>query len=252
METQPKSSSQGFTISVPTAIIIAGAIIGGSLIIGLKSANIGSGAGAAAAPTAPAKKTANIKDVKITANDPYIGNANAPVTLAYWADYQCPFCKAVETGGVPQITVGASIPTLIKDYVDTGKVRIVFKDYPFLGNDSITAALYEHAIWEKYPAQFYAWRVAMFKAQDEEGDQGFGDETSILALIRTIPGMDANVLKALVAQNTAKYTAEIDADRAEGSTLGVQGTPAFITGTQFIDGARPLADFKAAIYSQLK
>jgi protein-disulfide isomerase len=245
MEPQNKIS-----ISVPAAIIIAGVIIGGALIIGLKNANFGSGT--AAAPAAPAKKTANIKDVKITANDPYIGKVNAPVTLAYWSDYQCPFCKAVEVGGVQGISVGASIPTLIKNYVDTGKLRIVFKDFPFLGNDSITAALYEHAIWEMYPDKFYTWRTAMFEAQDAEGDQGFGDEASILALIKTIPGMNADTLKALVAKNTDKYTQEVNADKDLGSSLGVQGTPAFITGTTFIDGAQPLSAFTTAIDAQLK
>ncbi|MDE2021862.1 MAG: thioredoxin domain-containing protein [Patescibacteria group bacterium] len=252
---EPQTHSHGPSLSVPAAIIIAGAIIGGSLIIGLRSANVGNVGSGTAAPVgaaAPAAKAVNVKNVKITASDPYIGKANAPVTLAYWSDYQCPFCKAVEVGGVPQITVSASIPTLIKNYVDTGKLRIVFKDYPFLGNDSITAALYEHAVWEKYPSLFYTWREAMFKAQDQEGDVGFGNEASILKLIATIPGMDANALKALVAENKDRYTTEMNADKDEGTSLGVQGTPAFITGTVFIDGAQPLSSFTSAIDAQLK
>jgi protein-disulfide isomerase len=93
-----------------------------------------------------------------------------------------------------------ALPTLIKKYVDTGKLKIVFKDYPFLGNDSTTAALYEHAIWKLYPGKFYTWREAMFKAQDDEGDQGFGDEASILALTKKIGGIDANKVKTPIAQ----------------------------------------------------
>ena len=102
---------------------------------------------------------------------------------------------------------------LIKDYVDTGKLRIVFKDYTFLGQDSTTAALYGHAVWATYPDKYFAWRTAMYKAQDEEGDQGFGDEPSVLALIKKIPGMDANKLNALVAKNKDAYAAMIASDQ---------------------------------------
>ena len=206
--------------------------------------------GSAATATAPTVAV-DIKDVK-TGSDPYIGNANAPVTLAYWSDYQCPFCKAVEVGGVQGITVGASIPTLIKDYVDTGKLKIVFKDYPFLGNDSITAALYEHAIWKLYPNKFYTWRDAMFTAQDAEGDTGFGNAATIDALIKKIPGLDDAKIKADIAANTATYQKEIDADRAEGTSFGITGTPGFITGKTLIPGAVDLSTFTAAIDAQLK
>ncbi len=194
----------------------------------------------------------DVTDVKIGPDDPFIGKADAPATMAYWSDYQCPFCKAVEVGGVQGINIDASIPTLIKDYVDTGKLRIVFKDFPFLGEDSITAALYEHAVWEMYPDKFYTWRAAMFKAQDEEGDAGFGDEASIVALIKTIPGMDASKLKALVAQKKDAYTKSAQDDYQEGASFGIQGTPGFIIGKQLIAGAEQLPTFTAAIDAALK
>lgn len=231
---------------IPGSIIIAGVIIGAFVMVGLSKMSP-----SAATGTAPTQAV-NIADVKITAEDPYIGDAHAPVTLAYWSDYQCPFCKAVEVGGVAGINISASIPTLIKDYVDTGKLKIVFKDYPFLGNDSITAALYEHAIWKLYPSKFYTWREAMYKAQDAEGDTGFGNATTIDALIKTISGLDDAKIKADVAANTAAYQAQIDADRAEGTSFGISGTPGFITGTTLIPGAVDLSTFTAAIDAQLR
>lgn len=229
---------------IPGAIVIAGIIIGASLFfaVGGRQAAQQGGAGQAAA--------VNIKDVK-TDGDPYIGKANAPVTIAYWSDYQCPFCKAVEVGGVPQIPIKSAIPEVIKNYVDTGKVKIVFKDYPFLGDDSTTAALYEHSIWKLYPEKFYEWREAMFKAQDEEGDQGFGDEESILALIKKVSGLDAAKIKADVAANKAAYEKQIDADRTEGSGFGIQGTPGFIIGKTLIPGAAEYSTFQKAIDAQL-
>ncbi|OGG58225.1 hypothetical protein A3C86_03715 [Candidatus Kaiserbacteria bacterium RIFCSPHIGHO2_02_FULL_49_16] len=232
--------------AVPIAIVIAGALIAGAVYF----ASIGRAPANAGAGDPPLQPSVNIKDVKIVGN-PFIGNHNAPVVLAYWSDHQCPYCKAVEVGGIPQIPITPAIPELIRDYVDAGKLKIVFKDYPFLGPDSTTAALYEHAIWELYPDKFYTWRKALMNAQDAE-NAGFGNEASILELIKTIPGMDGGKAKTLVAKKTDAYTKSIEADRAEGASFGIQGTPGFITGTKLIAGAADPSAFKTAIDEQLK
>jgi len=231
---------------LPLAIILAGVLIAVGLFFGLSSKSASTGT------TQQQQQVAvNVKDVNTT-DEPFIGKANAPLTMAYWSDYQCPFCKAVEVGGVPQIPIDPSIPTLIKNYVDTGKLRIVFKDFAFLGKDSITGAEYARAIWALYPDKFYTWREAMFKAQDQEGDQGFGNAATIDTLIKSIPGLDDTAIKANIATNKSKYDAAIQADTAEGAKFGVQGTPGFVIGTQSIDGAVPLSQFQQAIDSQLK
>jgi protein-disulfide isomerase len=242
---RPMQKKDYSALYLPVAIILAGAIIAIGLFFGL------SGKSASTAAAQPAKQAVDVKDVNLT-DEPFIGKADAPLTMAYWSDYQCPYCKAVEVGGVPQIPLDASIPTLIKNYVDTGKLKIVFKDFAFLGKDSITDAEYARAIWTLYPDKFYTWRDAMFKAQDQEGDQGFGNAASVDALIKTIPGLNDVAIKANVATNKAKYDAAIQADTAEGAKFGVQGTPGFVIGKQSIDGAVPLSQFTAAIDSQLK
>lgn len=227
---------------LPIAIVLAGALVGVGLFFGL------SGQGNSGTVGGP-QVAVNIKDVK-TQGHPYIGKENAPVTLAYWSDYQCPFCKAVELGH-PQIPTEPALPRVIKEYVDAGKVKVVFKDYAFLSEDSTTAALYGRAVWALYPTKYWAWREAMYKAQDEEHG-GFGDEESILALTRGISGIDADTLKADVAKNRAKYQSLIDADKAEGTALGISGTPGFITGTTLIPGAVEFGQFKTVIDAQLK
>lgn len=229
---------------LPGAIILAGALIAVGLFFGLAGRTTG------AADTGQKPKAVNVKDVK-TAGLPYIGKENAPLTMAYWYDYQCPFCKAVDVGGVPQIPIEPSMPMIIKDYVETGKLKVVFKDFAFLGPDSTVAAEYKHAIWELYPAKFYEWHEAMMHAQDEE-HAGFGNEASIVDLTKKISGIDAGKVKALVAQKKSEYDAIMQADQAEGGKFGIQGTPGFIIGTQSIDGAVPPAQFKSVIDSQLK
>lgn len=232
-------------LSTPLAIIIAGALIAAALYGGLSKGSPLAG-GAPAQPGAA--KAVNVKDVKITAEDPFIGKKDARVTLVYWFDYQCPFCRAVDVGH-PQIPTEPAIPTLVKNYVDTGKLRIVFKDYPFLSEDSTTAALYSHAVWEKYPARFFEWHQAMMTAQDEEHG-GFGDEPSIVELSNGL-GLDGAALKALVEKNREAYTKSINEDKEQGTSLGVTGTPGFITGKTLLPGAVPLSEFVTAIDAQL-
>lgn len=176
-------------------------------------------------------------------NSPYIGDKNAPLTMAFWSDYQCPFCKRFET---------QTLPTLVKQYVNAGKMRVVFMDFPFLGQDSATAAEYSQSIWRLYPDQYFAWRTAMYTAQDAEGDQGFGDAPSIDKLIQSnFTKMDDAKIKADITANKAKYDAQIQKEQQEGQQNGIRGTPGFIIGTRQIVGAQPLPSFTAAIDAEL-
>ena len=203
-------------------------------------------------PVAKTPAAVNVKDVKID-GEPYIGQANAPLVMAFWSDFQCPYCKAFEVGGIPQIPTPAAMPDILKKYVDTGKLKIVFKEFPFLGKDSITAGEYEHAIWNLYPGQYFTWRTAMYKAQDEEGDRGFGNAATIDTLIKSsFPGMVDATIKADIAKNKDTYDAALIADMQEGQGFGVQGTPGFVVGKTLISGAQPIANFVAAIEAELK
>ncbi|OGG39834.1 hypothetical protein A2118_00225 [Candidatus Kaiserbacteria bacterium GWA2_50_9] len=237
METNEQNSK-----FLPLAVIVAGVLIAGAVVWnGSRPPTAPTGAAPAGNGAAPTIAV-DIKNLKAS-NDPFIGNANAPVTIAFWSDFQCPFCKKFELETFPQI---------VKDYVDTGKIKVVFLDFTFLGQDSVAAAIYSHAIWKLYPAQYMDWRTAMYIAQDDEGDQGFGDAESIDKLNATIPGIDAVKVAADVKANTATYQAMIDADRAEAQKAGVNATPAVLVGKQVILGAYPFPTFKTAIDAVLK
>ncbi len=226
---------------LPVAVVVAGLLIAGAVMW--------NGSRPAAGPDGAAPK-ADIKNVK-TAGNPFIGAENAPVTIAFWSDFQCPYCKSFETGGVTGITTPAALPDIIKNYVDTGKVKIVFMDFAFLGPDSTDAALYNRAIWKLYPDKYFGWRTAMYEAQDEEHG-GFGNAASIDKLTATISGIDAVKVAADVKANTAAYQAMVDADKAEGQKVGLNATPSFVIGTQSILGAYPYAKFQEAIDEALK
>jgi len=222
---------------LPVAVIVAGLIIAGAVIWSgsrPKTESVGTG------PTGA--QAVDIKNVK-TDGDPFIGQANAPVTIAFWSDFQCPFCKTFELDTLSQI---------IKDYVDAGKVKVVFMDYPFLGEDSIIGCAYSQSVWKLYPDKYFQWRTAMYAAQDEEGDNGFGDAASIDKLGAKISGIDAEKIAADVIANMSTYQAKIDSDKAEAKKVGINATPAFVIGTKTIVGAYPYATFKEAIDALLK
>lgn len=218
------------------AILLAGFFIAVGLVVsrrGLEQAP-----NPAFSPT-PSDTSASLDARNVnTQNEPMVGNANAPVIMAYWSDYQCPFCKQFET------TV---LPTLLKNYVDTGKMKIIFKDFAFLGTDSTDAGLIAEAVWHLYPDQFLKWNQAMFQAQDGE-NTGFGDNASIMALIKLqFPNMDTTKLAQDIAQNKTAYTQQLSDDEAEAQKYGITGTPGFIIGTQQIAGAQPLSYFTQII-----
>ncbi len=223
--------------ATPISILVAGIIISGAIMF-----THSGGSGQVKDDSGNTVATVDIKKVK-TSGEPYIGEANAPVTIAYWSDYQCPFCKQFETTAFQQI---------MENYVKTGKVKVVFKDFQFLGNDSVVDALYARAVWDLYPEQYFAWREAMFQKQDAEGDQGFGDEASVKALTGTIAGIDAGKVAQATIDKKDQYQKQVDADKTEGGTFGIKGTPGFIIGKQVIAGAVPYAQFSQAIDGELK
>lgn len=184
----------------------------------------------------------SIEDVK-TENSPSVGSLAAPVVIAHWFDYQCPFCKRFD-----EVAMGK----LYETYVKTGQVRIIFKDFQFLSEDSMTAARYGRAIYEAYPDKFFAYYQLMMENQDEEHG-GFGDEASILAALKASSlGIDTDRVKNMVASNQARYDAAIEADRDEGATLGVSGTPSTLIGAALLPGAQPYETVEAALKQVLK
>lgn len=250
----PKSTFLSFIPKVNIASVLVLLLIVAAFLIGVLITKVQylekNNTGAAALPSnqvvddtqqpQPQVKV-NIKDVDIK-NEPFIGDANAPVVLAYWFDFQCPFCQRFEQD---------TMSTLIEKYVNTGKLKIVFKDFQFLGPDSTTAGLAENAVWEAAPQSYKAWHEAMYKNQDAENG-GWGKREDIITMTRSIPGIDADQISSLMDQKKDEYQKELDQDNQEGAKFGVSGTPGFVIGDQSISGAQPLSTFTQIIDALLK
>ena len=234
MDSKPTAVMNKF--ATPIAVVLGGLFIAGAIVWTNGHPSGQTATNPQSAQTPPAQ-TADISKVK-TDGEPFIGNPNAPITIAYWYDYQCPFCHQNEENTMPQ---------LIKDYVDTGKAKLVFKDFQFLGPDSQTLGQFSRAVWASAPDKFYDWHKAIYDNQGTE-NTGWATHDKIMSITTSVLGASlANQVNQLVSTNGATYQKEMDADKAEGSGFGVTGTPSFIIGKQLIIGAQPYAAIKQVI-----
>ena len=162
------------------------------------------------------------------------GNADAPVTVVEFTDYQCPYCRRFQA---------ESWPALERNYVDTGKVRFIVRDLPLKIHSSARAAA-EAAHCAGEQGRFWPMHAVLL------GRKTKLDEASLLAQAQAL-GLDAPRFRACLTSN--KYEAEIERNAAQASALGVRGTPTFIIGRSSrgeldgvrIAGAVPYADFAA-------
>lgn len=165
------------------------------------------------------------------AGDPALGRTDAPVTLYYFADFQCPFCREFEL---------RVLPSLQRDYVEPGLVRVVFKDFPILGEDSWTAAAASQHLWENDPEEYWAWHRGMFEMQGAERS-GWASAENVLAYSARFGGVDEAALRADLADLT-----EPQGDKREGEGAGIRSTP-----TLLLDGVILRALDEAAVRSAL-
>ena len=182
-------------------------------------------------------------------DDPVLGNKNAKVTLIDFSDYECPFCKRYFDETYPQIK---------KDYVDTGKVKIVFRDLPlsFHQNAHKEAQAAECAREQGGDAVYYKYHDEIFNRTTSNGT---GLALTELPVIANDLGLNGSSLQSCL--DSEKYKAEVDKDLADASAAGASGTPTFFIGKSTSNGviegsklvgAQPFSAFKTIIDQQLK
>ncbi len=213
---------------LPGAIILAALIISGSILFDRLTA----GKALIANAPAPGQKVAvNIE------GSPMLGDAKAPVTVVEFGDFQCPYCQRYFQDNEP---------ALVKDYVNTGKVKFVWKDYSFLGDESTWAA--EAARCANEQGKFWAYHDYLYSHQGAERSGAFA-KPKLKSFAQTL-GLDTSRFNSCL--DSDKYAAAIGAETQYGNTIGVTGTPASFVNGILVSGAVPYSDLKAAIDSALK
>lgn len=212
---------------IPASIVLAGVIIGGAVIYTtgtreLKPAQVVEDGGNAGAKIV----LPGVDD------DVILGEVDAPVTIVEFGDFECPFCKRMHDDAGKQIRA---------EYVKTGKVRMVYRDFPLSFHPSAVPAA-EAAGCAQDQGKFWEYHDALFERQAQISTIDY------VALAGTL-GMNTASFKSCV--DTRKYKAEVEADYQAGIAAGVDGTPASFVNGQFVSGAQPYSVFKAAIEKAL-
>ncbi|OIP59564.1 MAG: hypothetical protein CO143_00620 [Candidatus Moranbacteria bacterium CG_4_9_14_3_um_filter_45_14] len=251
-----KATSQEAWV-VAGAILLGGIIISASILFSggtsQKGTDLGSGTvpqpSGNPSPTAQQGSNPPSGPVKVSVDDdPVMGDKNAPLTLIEFSDYECPFCKRSFTD---------LLPDLKKNYIDTGKVKLVFRDFPlsFHANAQKEAEATECARSQSNDATYFKFHDAIFT---QTTSNGTGLALTQLPVIAKTLGLNVNQFQQCL--DSGKFKDEVAKDIADGTTAGVSGTPSWIIGAsskdgqiegQLIVGAQPFSAFKAIIDEKL-
>ena len=216
------------------SILVAGAMISGSF---LYTNNVNLKKGTANIPAGSQQGTVKA-EVSID-DDTIFGNEKAKITIVEFSDYQCPFCRTFWKGAFSQIK---------KEYIDTGKVRFVYRDYPlsFHPMAEVSAQAAECAGDQN---KYLEMHDKIFGEQEKLGQGTVTYTIQDLKKWAGQVGLDQSKFNQCL--DSEKYKDEVAKDFADGSAVGVSGTPTtYINGRQLV-GAQPFTTFKAIIDEEL-
>lgn len=241
--------------TIAGAIIIAGVLIAGAILLKGNSASI-------------AKKEPNSNGVPATTTlapigkeDRVLGNPNAKVTLIIYEDFQCPFCGAINGSESSEVLIQSLkqrdpdwtpfIPGIMNDYVKKGSAQFVYRDWAFLGPESIRSA--EAARCAGDQGKFWEYHDYLYNHQNGENQGNFSDPK----LKSFAKGLELDTPSFNKCLDDGKYAQTVIDSRNEGNSAGVTGTPkGFILkdGKIFatIDGAESYTTVKPKIDAALK
>jgi len=152
----------------------------------------------------------SLRPAGVTLDGRALGSSEAPVVVELWEDFQCPACsrftRVVE-------------PSIVERFVPTGNVRIVFRDFAFLGAESIDAAVAARCSGEQ--GEFWAYHDWLYANQNGENTGWFS--STRLGAIATRLELDHGVFDACV--DRADVRADVASETAAGRALGVAATP---------------------------
>jgi protein-disulfide isomerase len=236
---------------IPAVIlVIAAALIGISLLRGSAGAGGSAGSGDAtsdtpaadSAPTGPVGKVVEpgpAAQPDMARRDPHdplsAGPVDAPVVLVAYSDYQCPFCA---------LWVHDTEPTMMK-YVNSGDLRIEWRDVNVYGPDSTRAAQAAYAAGLQ--GKFWEYHDGLY-AQGKKRDPS---ELTQQALVALAASLDLDVARFTTDLTSPDVAAAVQTNADEGAAIGAFSTPSFLIGGHPVVGAQPTGTFVDAVESAL-
>ncbi|MFH2105577.1 MAG: thioredoxin domain-containing protein [Parcubacteria group bacterium] len=231
---EQKKVPKNNTFWVPVAIILAGAIIAGSVIYSGKVDNSDdaslTGSAEEALPEPPAPPEPGTEEFEVSIDDDAVkGNKDSKVQIVEFSDYECPYCaRNAET-----------IKKIAEEYGD--KVAIVFRDFPLDFHDNAQKAA-EAAECAGEQGKYWEFHDELFANQDSlevEDLKGYAKKLGLKT---------ATFDKCL---DSDQQKEEVENDMADGQAVEVTGTPATFINGRKISGAYPYEDFAKIIDEEL-
>ncbi|MBI1969641.1 DsbA family protein [Candidatus Woesearchaeota archaeon] len=185
-------------------------------------------------PTQPTRPTQQARITDIGADDdPSRGDKSAPVTMIEFSDFQCPFCGRFWSQTLPQIE---------QEYIKTGKVKFVYRDFPLDAIHPNARPAAEAAECADEQGKFWEFHDKIFQNQQQLSVENYKKWAAEL-------GLNAEKFNGCV--DSKKYAEEVSKDLADATAAGGTGTPYFLINGKPLTGAQPFAAFKAAIDAEL-
>ncbi len=163
---------------------------------------------------------------------PYMGSNHAPVKIEIFSDFQCPYCTRLAEGAMPSI---------IENYVKTGKVQLIFKQFPLSFHDQAEGAALASMCAGKQ-GNFWTYHDELFANQDKLGTDYFKSLAEELNL--DVTNFDECV-------SSKEFLSQINLDKQAASEAGIKGTPASVINGEMVTGAQPYNSFKVIIDKKL-
>ncbi len=220
------------------AIIIAGLLIAGAIVLtqdgAQQKAQSASSALKANSETKKEEVKIDPKNINISGegDDPMLGNPNAPITMVVFKDFECHFCKKLHMEIQPKI---------VEKYVKTGKVKIIDRDFPFLGPASVLAAEAANCAFEQN--KYWDYVDILHSVQSGHDSKPFEEDR----LKEYATNIKLNTDKFNKCLDSEKYFEEVSKDFEEGKALGVKGTPTTYVNNEVLNGALPFEEFEKVI-----
>ncbi len=203
---------------------------------------------AAPAPQ-PAQQTAQPNTPQIFKvsldDDPVKGNPNAPVTVVEYSDFQCPFCSRF---------FQQTLPLIEENYIDTGKIKFVYKDLPLDSLHPNARAAHIAAECADEQGKFWEYHDVLFEKQPQWSSLASSELQNKFTEFATDMGLQAASFESCM--QSPNIADEVNKDVLEAVSYGATGTPTFFIGNEkngFVKvvGAQPYQTFQAVIDSQL-
>jgi len=179
-------------------------------------------------------------------DDPVRGNPDAPITMVEFSDFQCPFCQRFHQ---------TTLPLILENYVDTGKVKFVYRDFPIVSihpNGAVVTAIAAECADEQ--GMFWQYHDKIF--QNQKNWERLATEDIVNELRAYAEEFDLNTNQFNDCLDSSKYLNEVNNDLQEGTSYGITGTPVFFIGNEErgyikVTGAQPYSVFQSVLDQML-